>query len=83
MPRFFFHLHGGQDLSDEEGVLLDDLDAVRVQALKGARDIMANEVKSGHLPLNESICVTDEQGAVVHRQRFPDAIVIVHESESE
>lgn len=76
MPRFFFNLHDGVDVRDGEGVVLPDLNAARKEALRGARDIMASDVKQGTLSLDEYIVVVDEQGHEVHRQTFADAIRI-------
>jgi hypothetical protein len=76
VPRFFFNLHDGVHVPDSEGVVLPDLEAARKEALRGARDIMASDVKQGILSLDEFIVVIDEQGREVHRQSFADAIRI-------
>lgn len=63
-------------IADTEGIVLDDLDSVRREALKGARDIMAADIRDGRLSLRECIVVTDEEGAEVHRLCFADAVSI-------
>ena len=76
MPRFFFHLHEGQYLVDEEGLELADLSAARQRARDCVLDILSAEVKQGHLNLNNRIDIADESGAVVEGLLFRDALKI-------
>jgi hypothetical protein len=76
MPRFFFHLHNGEDCRDTEGVELANIDAAHQEALRSARSIMAGEVIEGRLPLRDVIEVEDEAGATVTRLPFRDAVEI-------
>ena len=47
MPQFFFHvIDSAGTATDEDGLDLTDLAAARVVAVKGARDILAAEVRS-------------------------------------
>jgi hypothetical protein len=78
MPRFLFHLHDGVDRTlDPEGVELPDMDAVKREALKAARDVTAHEIIDGKLDLNLRIDVEDETGAIVHSLAFRDAVEII------
>lgn len=77
MPRFFFHLHNGEECPDTEGVELADVEAARQEAIRSARSIMAGEVIEGRLPLRDVIEVADEAGATVTRLPFRDAVEIV------
>jgi hypothetical protein len=44
MGRFYFHLqHGGELLIDPEGTELPDCDVARQEALRSARELLANE----------------------------------------
>jgi len=76
MPRFFFNLRDGDELRDEEGLILADAEAVREEALRNARDIMAEEVRHGHLCLKDKIEVADEAGEPVLTLPFRAAVVI-------
>lgn len=59
---------------DEDGVELPGLDAVRRQALLGARSIIAAEIMKGRLNLAERIEVDDSGGRNVLTLAFTDAI---------
>lgn len=77
MPRYFFLLHEcGTVFDDDDGVELDDLEAARAVALKGARDLMCGEITRGHLCLGCRIEVRDVRGNTVLELRFRDAIQI-------
>jgi hypothetical protein len=74
MPRYFFHLIGGDHrVLDLEGVNLDS-EAVERYALMNARDCIAGDVADGRLDLRSSLEVRDEDGKVVHRLLFADAV---------
>jgi hypothetical protein len=53
MPRYFFHISGGEPFSDAEGQELPDDDAVWVEAVRTTRDIesVLNPEKSPHWSL--------------------------------
>lgn len=77
VPRYFLHLKDGTDmLLDPDGVDLP-ADAVKRTALRSARDCMCGDVRDGKLDLRYSIEVQDEDGAVVHRLGFADAVEVV------
>ena len=40
MPRYFFHVRDGQDLTDTEGSELPDLKAVRTEALQASGEML-------------------------------------------
>jgi transcriptional accessory protein Tex/SPT6 len=61
---------------DEEGVELPNEAAARLQALKGARDIIASQVSHGYLIRSHWIDVLDEQGQVVLHVTFGDAVEV-------
>lgn len=75
MARYFFHLHESAGfLKDEEGLELPDGDAVRQEALKGARSILGHDVQSGSLDLRGRIEVADAHGRVVLVLPFHEAV---------
>ncbi len=76
MPRYFFNLYDDVIAQDEEGVELPGEAAARIQALIGARDIMAEQVKRGYLVRSHWIDVADEQGEVLFSVTFGDAVDI-------
>ncbi|QNN68536.1 hypothetical protein H9L13_05070 [Sphingomonas lutea] len=76
MPRYFLSLRDGEFLRDDEGQEFASLDAARDTAVRGAREIMAEDVKRGVLSLGDSVEITDENGQRVATVVFRDAIEI-------
>ena len=76
MPRFFFHLHNGENVPDGEGMELPDREAAHGEAIRNARSIMAGDILEGRLPLGDVIEVVDETGAAVTTVAFRDAVEI-------
>ena len=76
MPRYFFHVYDDIIAHDEEGLELPNLAAARLNALKGARDLIGEQVRRGYLVLSHWIDVVDEQGEKVLTITFRDAVDI-------
>ena len=76
MPRFFFLIADGDVYEDEEGQQHADGDAAMVAALTAARELIAEDVKNGHISLRDRIVVSDEEGQVVGTLNFKDALKI-------
>jgi hypothetical protein len=75
--RYHFHLRESQGyVSDEEGLELADLDAVRRAAVAGARSIISSEVMHGKLPLGTVMEVEDEHGEPVFELSFRAAVTL-------
>ena len=75
MPTYFFHLHEEDAiLDDEEGIVLVDDSAARVVAFRVARDLLAEAVQRGRLPLADFILVTDDTGQTVLSLNFAAAV---------
>ena len=74
MPRFFFHLRDGDSVDDPDGMYLPDVRTARLEAIRSARDIMAEDVRRGKLDLSFSIEVTDEQGEPILAVPFREVI---------
>ena len=79
MPRYFFHVYDDVIAQDEEGVELPSIEAARLNALIGARDLIAEQVRRGYFVLSHWIDVVDEQGAPVLTVAFRDAVDIREE----
>ena len=69
MPRYFFNVHDGEDIPDQDGSELPDLDAVRVEALRAAGEMLPDSARfwKGQEWL---MVVADEAGAPVMTLRF-------------
>ncbi len=76
MPRYFFHVYDDIIAEDEEGVELPNLAAARLNALRGARDLIGEQVRRGYFVLSHWIDVVDEQGKKVLTITFRDAVAI-------
>jgi hypothetical protein len=76
VPRYFFHVYDDVIAEDEEGAELPNVAAARLNALQGARDLIADQVKRGYFVLSHWIDVTDEQGEKVMTVKFGDAVDI-------
>ena len=77
MGRYFFHLYEcGTASLDDTGIEHDDIEDVRAEACKAAREVMCAELQEGRLCLACYIEVKDEAGAVVLTVPFRDAVTI-------
>jgi hypothetical protein len=75
MPRYFFHVKNQtQTIRDKEGIELHGLDAVREEAMEGARQIMSDQVLEGHEPDGREFVITDEEGETVLTFPFKQAL---------
>ena len=61
---------------DDEGLDLPNVDAARLQALIGARGMIAEQVRHGYMVRSHWIDVLDEGGAVVLTLSFREAVDI-------
>ena len=76
MALYYFHLRNHADvLLDPEGRELDDR-RIAKSALAEAREIIAADVRSGNVDLDQIIEVQNSHGAVVHSISFEDAVTI-------
>lgn len=76
MPRFFFHIRDGESVEDPDGMFLPDARTARLEAVRSARDIMAEDVRRGRLTLASSIEVTDENGEPILAVPFREVLEI-------
>ena len=76
MPQYFFHVYDDIIAQDEEGNNLPNEAAARLQALKGARELAAEQVKRGYLVRSHWIDVADENGDVLMTITFGNAVEV-------
>jgi hypothetical protein len=64
MQRFYFHLQAGdQIVQDDEGEDLPDLSAAQGEAIRAARELLAEAIKSGRPEVvPEAFVIADEAG---------------------
>lgn len=78
MAKYYFHLCDGTDvLLDPDGRELD-CTMVKNAALNEARALIAADVQSGRICLDQRIEVHDRDGAVIYRLPFEDAVMVTH-----
>ncbi len=65
---------GSGFVEDEEGCDLPDDGTARTRAIAAARDMMASDLRAGHLDLTASIAVEDEAHNLLFTIRFADAV---------
>jgi hypothetical protein len=80
MPRYRFHIFNDIQTMDGDGKELPDLEAARVNAIQGARGIMADELQTkGHINLTHWIEIEDEHGDMTV-VTFGDAVTVQHKA---
>lgn len=76
MPRFFFHIRDGDELiEDPDGTVLPDLEAARLEAIEGARAVLAAKVLAGKVIDGQKFEITDESGNVLELMPFKSALI--------
>ena len=66
MSRFYFHvIEGAELLSDVEGAHLRDTLEARRMAIRSAREILADAIRSGKNRIPEALLISDEEGRVI------------------
>jgi hypothetical protein len=66
MPRYFFHVREGADVSrDREGQELPNVEAARREAIAANREILGDRILHGGALNHRSIEIADETGHVV------------------
>jgi hypothetical protein len=73
MTRFFFHVRKGDELEcDALGVELPDIASARQQAIRAARDLLADMTTRGQDARGWSIEIADEDGQSLGWVPLPD-----------
>jgi hypothetical protein len=79
MARFHFHLWDGNALiSDLEGVELADVQEVMPRSIVIARELLAEEIRQGQLPLCMRLDIEDAEKRLVHQLHFKDVVEILN-----
>lgn len=75
MSHYFFHICGRNErIEDLEGADFDTLQAAIAEARLAAREILAEDVRKGQVDDTRLLEIVDEQGRLVARMPFADAI---------
>jgi hypothetical protein len=60
MGRFYFHMQErGEVFPDEEGIELPGVDAAKQEALRSARDLLADAIRFGKPAVPEAVVIAD------------------------
>lgn len=75
MPTFFLHLCDGDErFEDTTGISLASLSAARVEAVRAAREMMAENLREGRQLDHQIIEISDAGGKVLDVVRFRDVL---------
>lgn len=75
MAMYYFHLRDGEHfVPDETGMDLTDMQAARVEAVRSARDILADQLRAGEALDGQAIEITNDAGEVLDVVKFKDAL---------
>ena len=75
MPRYFFHIRENDSFDEDiEGLDLPSVDDAHTEALKAAREMVAELVRHGEPIDGMTFEVVDETGSLVHRLPFRSVI---------
>ena len=73
MPRYFLRLRVDSRLiQDPDGSMLPNLDEAHLEAVQGARDILAEQHRRGATLDGNQIEIHDEAGALIDTVHFHD-----------
>jgi hypothetical protein len=66
MGRYYFHLKDGDEMiPDEDGTELQDVAAATREALRSARELLADAIKAGKPKIYDAFVIADEAGRTV------------------
>ena len=79
MTVYHLHLFSDADVWDEEGQDFADLDAAEREAVRNARDVIAEHVRHGMpIDLNHRLEIVDGDGTILKVVRFGDCVYFKH-----
>lgn len=78
MQRYYFQVYNSTGVTpDSEGLLYEDIEAAKEQAVQSIRSILAEELKvSGQVDLRGRIEIKTEEGTIT-TVRFGDAVQVL------
>jgi len=74
MPRFYFRFCDGDELPDDVGIELPDVQSARTEAILGIRSLVADFARQGRVPVSERVQIEDETGAALLTISFGEAV---------
>ncbi|MCR6501997.1 hypothetical protein MUO32_23460 [Shinella sp. CPCC 101442] len=75
MTHYFFHIRSRTErIEDREGGDFDTLQAALAEARVAAREILAEDVRKGQLDETRLFEIVDDQGELVARMPFSEAL---------
>lgn len=75
MTRYFFHICSRMErIEDREGADFDTLEAALIEARLAAREILAEDLRKGHVNETRQFEIVDERGELMARVPFKEAI---------
>lgn len=75
MPTYFLHLRdGGERFEDTLGTSFASLTAARAEAVRAAREMMAENLREGGQLDHQEIEISDPSGEVLDVVRFRDVL---------
>ena len=80
MPRYFFDLYNDVSVIDDEGQEFADLQTAKEEAAKQVRKLIGGLVaENGKIDLLHYLQLRDENGNVVHRIEFDEAVTFLRD----
>lgn len=76
MPIYHFHILNDIDVPDEDGLELDNLAVAHLKAVEFVRDLASHAVRQGRLDLKHRIDIEDNEGKVLLKVTFEEAVEI-------
>jgi hypothetical protein len=83
MPRYFLHVVDTIEAPDEEGVEFADVWMARDAAIKGARELVCEQIRQGFLDLGGYIQIASDSGEPLMRVGFQEAFEVTGASRME
>ena len=80
MPRYYFNLYDDEVTTDLEGILLPDANDAISFAYRAAREIAAEDVRSGRLTVSHRIEILDTERHLVDSVTIADAVRVESEA---
>ncbi|MDR6667816.1 DUF6894 family protein [Rhizobium sp. 1399] len=75
MPVFYFHVRNGENFEeDPEGIDLPTIEKAEEEAILGAREILAERLRSGEVVDGQSFVITSEDGRVLREVPFKSVL---------
>lgn len=70
MPRYFFNIYDGSNVRDDEGTELADAEVAKVEAIRHAGTLIAENANWIRVNQDWRLDVTDEAGMILYRLGF-------------